>query len=137
MPVASASLARGLSSSVNSSVSAGSMSFRRNPPPLVMRNGFAILRAFLIILLVFTVWISTCCLLESRTNLFDGAVHQEPMFTIQVRTLLLCATDRLLHLADISWMNPLEHLIQCGFNRSVKSNNSIRLLRPGDFSGGN
>src|SRR5262247_2663575 len=46
-PMASASLARGLSSDVKSSVSSGSISFRRNLPS-VTRKGLASLRAVLI-----------------------------------------------------------------------------------------
>src|SRR5213593_1197959 len=53
-PVASASLAVGLSASfVNSSVSSGSTSFRRKSLPVVIRNGFANSRALLMTSFVF------------------------------------------------------------------------------------
>src|SRR5437762_11806968 len=56
-PVASASLAFGLSASfVNSSVSPGSTSFRRKSLPLVIRNGFANSRALLMISFVFIIF---------------------------------------------------------------------------------
>jgi hypothetical protein len=78
-PIARASLACGLSSDVKSSVSSGSMSFKRKPSS-VIRNGLASLRAILIrsfISFLFTVSTLLVCYYCPLPIRYRGIRHEE------------------------------------------------------------
>src|SRR5262245_36998345 len=105
--MASASLARGLSSEVNPSVSSGSMSFRRKLS-LVTRKGLASLRAVLIILFISLLFTGHLIpsKLHSSLRLFIPCLRGEginaPALHLLILWMLACHPEYFLYICGLT-----------------------------------